>query len=75
MNEDTPYIPTYKSQTAKAFLLTCMDFRFIESTRTMMNELGYFNKYDHFILKEGQAFDFHHTAYCLKQLVIFTIDF
>jgi len=35
---------------AKAILLTCMDFRFLESIVTVMGQKGYKLDYDHFIL-------------------------
>lgn len=35
---------------AKAIVLTCMDFRLIDDMIKMMNELGYNNNYDQFIL-------------------------
>ena len=39
-----------KVHEAKAIVLTCMDFRLIDDMVKMMNELGYNNNYDQFIL-------------------------
>jgi hypothetical protein len=39
-----------KVHEARAIVLTCMDFRLIDDMVKMMNELGYNNNYDQFIL-------------------------
>jgi hypothetical protein len=40
----------HKAHNAKCFLVTCMDFRLIDDITHFMNEQGYNNNYDQFIL-------------------------
>ena len=51
-----------KAHTAKAFLVTCMDFRLFNDTTRIMKEKGYDVNYDQFVLA-GVSLGFLQTTY------------
>ena len=51
-----------KAHTAKAFVITCMDFRLIDDVGTYLDNIGYHNNYDEFILA-GASLGYNQTKY------------
>jgi carbonic anhydrase len=50
------------SHTAKALVITCMDFRLIDDEVYFLNKLGYINNYDQFILA-GASLGYNQTTF------------
>ena len=65
LNTQIPNMPTQNQltvHTAKAIVLTCMDFRLIDDAVLFFNSLGLNNNYDEFILA-GASLGYNQTVY------------
>lgn len=65
LNTQIPNMPTQNqltAHTAKAIVLTCMDFRLIDDAVLFLNSLGLNNNYDEFILA-GASLGYNQTVY------------
>jgi hypothetical protein len=65
LNTHIPNMPTQNqltAHTAKAIVLTCMDFRLIDDAVLFFNSLGINNNYDEFILA-GASLGYNQTVY------------
>ena len=63
-----------KKHLAKALLLTCMDFRFLEDIGSFMSKKGYHKSYDHFVLAGASlactAEEYSEWAYLFQKHVV-----
>ena len=50
------------AKTAKCFVMNCMDFRLVDDSAYFMNDLGYNNNYDCFVLA-GSSLGFTQQKY------------
>lgn len=61
-NSSIPTQDQLTAHTAKAMVITCMDFRLIDDAVNYLNAQGYNNNYDEFILA-GASLGYNQTAY------------